>query len=68
MEASAAVEATQYNNDYQGNGQSVLLKAVKKSIQKTYRTSGSFGDGPTDSVHNHTVASGRAIALSPPGG
>ncbi|SCB52112.1 Nucleotidyltransferase domain-containing protein [Bradyrhizobium yuanmingense] len=34
----------QYNN-HQGNGQSALLQAVKKSIQKTYRTSESFGDG-----------------------
>lgn len=30
---------------YQGNGQSALLQAVKRSIQKTYRTSESFGDG-----------------------
>lgn len=34
----------QYNN-HQGNGQSALLQAVKRSIQKTYRTSESFGDG-----------------------
>jgi hypothetical protein len=31
--------------DYQGNGQSALLQAVKRSIQNTYRTSESFGDG-----------------------
>ena len=30
---------------YLGNGQSALLQAVKQSIQKTYRTSESFGDG-----------------------
>jgi len=30
---------------YQGNGQSALLQAVKRSIQKTYSTSESFGDG-----------------------
>jgi SMODS domain-containing protein len=30
---------------HQGNGPSALLQAVKKSIQKTYRTSESFGDG-----------------------
>ncbi|WP_338026096.1 SMODS domain-containing nucleotidyltransferase [Bradyrhizobium algeriense] len=30
---------------YQTNGQSALLQAVKKSIQKTYSTSESFGDG-----------------------
>ncbi|WP_206240460.1 SMODS domain-containing nucleotidyltransferase [Novosphingobium terrae] len=30
---------------YLGNGQSALLQAVKKSIQKTYTTSESFGDG-----------------------
>jgi hypothetical protein len=32
-------------NGYQTNGQSALLQAVKKSIQNTYRTSDSFGDG-----------------------
>ncbi|MFK4510383.1 SMODS domain-containing nucleotidyltransferase [Bradyrhizobium daqingense] len=32
-------------NAYQTNGQSALLQAVKKSIQKTYSTSDSFGDG-----------------------
>jgi hypothetical protein len=32
-------------NAYQTNGQSALLQAVKKSIQKTYSTSESFGDG-----------------------
>ncbi|OSJ07804.1 nucleotidyltransferase [Bradyrhizobium canariense] len=32
-------------NAYQNNGQSALLQAVKKSIQKTYSTSESFGDG-----------------------
>jgi len=32
-------------NDYQSNGQSALLQAVKKSIQNTYSTSESFGDG-----------------------
>jgi hypothetical protein len=31
--------------DYQGNGQSALLQAVKRSIQNTYSTSESFGDG-----------------------
>lgn len=30
---------------YETNGQSALLQAVKKSIQNTYRTSESFGDG-----------------------
>lgn len=30
---------------YQGNGQSALLQVVKRSVQKTYRTSESFGDG-----------------------
>jgi hypothetical protein len=34
----------QYNN-HAGNGQSSLLQAVKRSIQNTYRTSESFGDG-----------------------
>lgn len=34
----------QYNN-YQGNGQSALLQAVKKSLQKTYSTSYLKGDG-----------------------
>lgn len=32
-------------NAYETNGQSALLQAVKKSIQKTYRTSEAFGDG-----------------------
>ena len=32
-------------NEYTGNGQSSLLQEVKKSIQKTYSTSDSFGDG-----------------------
>lgn len=32
-------------NAYQSNGQSALLQAVKQSIQKTYSTSESFGDG-----------------------
>jgi hypothetical protein len=32
-------------NDYTGNGQSALLQSVKKSIQNTYRTSETFGDG-----------------------
>jgi hypothetical protein len=32
-------------NGYQTNGQSASLQAVKKSIQNTYRTSDSFGDG-----------------------
>ncbi|WP_431203264.1 SMODS domain-containing nucleotidyltransferase [Bradyrhizobium betae] len=32
-------------NAHQGNGQSALLQSVKRSIQKTYRTSESFGDG-----------------------
>jgi SMODS domain-containing protein len=32
-------------NAYATNGQSALLQAVKKSIQNTYRTSDSFGDG-----------------------
>lgn len=32
-------------NAYQGNGQSALLQEVKRSIQRTYRTSESFGDG-----------------------
>lgn len=32
-------------NGYLSNGQSALLQAVKKSIQKTYSTSESFGDG-----------------------
>lgn len=40
---------TQYNN-YQGNGQSSLLQAVKKSIQKTYRTTDSHGDGQVVAV------------------
>lgn len=31
--------------DYQGNGQSALLQALKRSIQNTYKTSESFGDG-----------------------
>ena len=31
--------------DYKGNGQSALLQAVKISIQNTYPTSESFGDG-----------------------
>lgn len=35
---------TTYNN-YTGNGQSALLQAVKRAIQKTYPTSESFGDG-----------------------
>lgn len=34
----------QYNN-YQGNGQSALLQAVKTSLQKTYSTSHIGGDG-----------------------
>lgn len=34
----------QYNN-YQGNGQSALLQAVKTSLQKTYPTSHIGGDG-----------------------
>ena len=37
-----------YYYQYDGhlfNGQSALLQAVKRSIQKTYRTSESFGDG-----------------------
>lgn len=34
----------QYNN-YDGNGQSALLQAVKKSLQKTYSTSHIKGDG-----------------------
>ena len=34
----------QYNN-HQGNGQSALLQAVKKSLQKTYTTSYLKGDG-----------------------
>lgn len=32
-------------NAYESNGQSALLQAVKKSIQSTYSTSESFGDG-----------------------
>ena len=32
-------------NAHAGNGQSALLQAVKKSIQNTYKTSESFGDG-----------------------
>src|SRR3954466_14072062 len=36
---------SQQYNAYQTNGQSALLQAVKRSIQKTYRTSESFGDG-----------------------
>lgn len=32
-------------NAYQSNGQSALLQSVKRSIQKTYKTSESFGDG-----------------------
>lgn len=32
-------------NAYTTNGQSALLQAVKKSIQNTYKTSESFGDG-----------------------
>jgi hypothetical protein len=32
-------------NAHANNGQSALLQAVKKSIQKTYSTSDSFGDG-----------------------
>lgn len=35
---------TQYNN-YQGNGQSALLQAVKTSLQNTYATSHIGGDG-----------------------
>lgn len=34
----------QYNG-HSNNGQSALLQAVKRSIQNTYRTSESFGDG-----------------------
>src|ERR1700750_2687855 len=34
----------QYNS-HQNNGQSALLQAVKRSIQNTYKTSESFGDG-----------------------
>ncbi len=34
----------QYNN-YDGNGQSALLQAIKKSLQKTYSTSYIKGDG-----------------------
>jgi hypothetical protein len=34
----------QYNR-YEGNGQSALLQAVKKSMQKTYPTSDTSGDG-----------------------
>jgi len=34
----------QYNG-HEGNGQSALLQAVKRSIQNTYSTSESFGDG-----------------------
>lgn len=32
-------------NAHQSNGQSALLQSVKKSIQKTYPTSDTFGDG-----------------------
>jgi hypothetical protein len=35
----------QQYNAYSSNGQSALLQAVKRSIQKTYSTSESFGDG-----------------------
>jgi hypothetical protein len=37
-------EYVKYNN-YQGNGQSALLQAVKKSMQNTYPTSDTSGDG-----------------------
>jgi len=37
-------------NDYKGNGQSALLQAVKKSIQKTYKTTDSHGDGQVVAV------------------
>lgn len=39
----------QYNN-YRGNGQSALLQAVKTSIQKTYKTTDSHGDGQVIAV------------------
>jgi hypothetical protein len=32
-------------NQHEGNGQSALLQAVKRSMQKTYPTSGTSGDG-----------------------
>ena len=35
----------QQHHAYAGNGQSALLQAVKRSIQNTYRTSETFGDG-----------------------
>lgn len=39
----------QYNN-YDRNGQSALLQAVKTSIQKTYKTTDSHGDGQVVAV------------------
>nr|WP_240543254.1 nucleotidyltransferase domain-containing protein [Bradyrhizobium canariense] len=42
-------------NAYQNNGQSALLQAVKKSIQKTYSTSESFGDGQVVVIRLRTV-------------
>ncbi len=36
---------------YATNGQSALLQAVKRSIQKTYRTTDSFGDGQVVGVN-----------------
>ncbi len=39
------VQLYQQYNAYSSNGQSALLQAVKRSIQKTYSTSESFGDG-----------------------
>src|SRR3954454_1766219 len=32
-------------NDYQGNGQSALLQAVRRSMQETYPTTSLNGDG-----------------------
>ncbi len=37
-------------NEYSGNGQSALLQEIKKSIQNTYKTSDSHGDGQVVAV------------------
>jgi UTP:GlnB (protein PII) uridylyltransferase len=41
------------------NGQSALLQAVKRSIQKTYSTSESFGDGQSLSSISRTILPSR---------
>ncbi len=37
-------------NEHSGNGQSALLQEIKKSVQNTYRTSDSHGDGQVVAV------------------